>query len=369
MGGQGMGSLKKWGRWEFWPPWAAYAPLAPYWLSLAARHGSFTVFTAANPGIPSGGLAGESKSRILAHLSRAAAFILLKSDADLEKNIAAVETFSAYPVVLKPDVGERGTNVAVIRSAEQLRSYLASATGAVIAQRYVAGLEFGIFYVRYPHEAHGSITSITEKRFPHVTGDGRSTLAELIGRDSRASLLIDTYRKSCARPMNDVPARGEHVRLVEIGSHCRGAIFANAGHLHTDALAAAIDASAREHPGFYFGRFDVRSPSIEDLQSGGLTILELNGVAAEATHIYDPSVSIWQAYGAMFRHWRWAFEIGALNRSRGADPMSLRALWKLCLEHRPQHRDFCAMHSQHDGRACEDHNGQREELSAIADSR
>jgi hypothetical protein len=85
-----------------------------------------------------------------------------------------------------------------------------------------------------------------------------------------------------------------------------------------------VDAVARRFSGFYFGRFDVRSESVEQLQRGWFAVLELNGVSAEATHIYDPSVSLLEAYRALFRQWRVAFEIGVQNRQLGYRPMSLR---------------------------------------------
>ena len=55
----------------------------------------------------------------------------------------------------------------------------------------------------------------------------------------------------------------------------------------------------------------------------------MNGVAAEATHIYDPAVSVLEAYRVMFRQWRIAFEIGAANRASGAQPMPVADLFKL----------------------------------------
>jgi hypothetical protein len=118
-----------------------------------------------------------------------------------------------------------------------------------------------------------------------------------------------------------MPAEGEVIPLAELGSHCRGAVFLNGAKLETEALRAAVDSVAQSHAGFYLGRFDVRSPSIHDLQSGRFEVLELNGVSAEATHIYDPSVRLLEAYRVLFRQWRIAFEIGALNRQAGQEPM------------------------------------------------
>jgi hypothetical protein len=369
-------------------------------LWLAAKHRSLTLFTAANPGIFASGLVGESKSQILRHLSQAAEFIVLENTLPVTEKVAAAEKFlggrlqaaagletgstsegpieigpqaqacpPGYPIVLKPDVGERGTNVAIIRDATALRAYLKRAIGDVIVQRYVPGLEFGVSYCRYPNEARGCITSITEKHFPHVTGDGRSTIGELIQRDPRAALIADAYAKSCRRPMPDVPQAGERVALVEIGSHCRGSIFLDGSHLKTGALESAIDAAAKEHPGFCLGRFDLRAASIEDFQAGRFAILELNGVAGEATHVYDPKVTLLEAYRVIFRQWRAAFEIGALNRKQGAEPLSLRALYNLVLEGRTQDRDLSPVHHQDGGRTEKDRDGKAEELPAIAHRR
>jgi hypothetical protein len=125
------------------------------------------------------------------------------------------------------------------------------------------------------------------------------------------------------RNAGEVPDRGEVVPLAELGSHCRGAVFLDGGQLQTEALSSAVDAIASNFPGFYFGRFDVRASTLVDFQAGRFEILELNGVAAEVTHIYDPSVGILEAYRVLFSQWRLAFEIGAHNRRAGWKPMPL----------------------------------------------
>jgi len=321
-----LGWLRRKTRWEFWPPRFAYIPLMPYILYLGIKHRSFTLFTAANPGIPSGGFVGESKSAILVRLAHVPEFTLLSACLPMETRFQAVKEFLAacelsYPVVLKPDVGERGTGVVIARDDRDVRSYLETTTADTIVQKYVGGLEFGVFYYRYPGQLQGHIFSITEKRFPQVTGDGRSTLTDLVLRDDRAVCLANQY---LAGLRDRIPAAGERVRLVEVGSHCRGTVFLNGAALETEALRGAVDSIAQSHPGFFFGRFDIRAATVADLQSGRFDVLELNGVSAEATHMYDPSVSLLEAYRIMFRQWKIAFEIGALNRQAGEKPMRFR---------------------------------------------
>src|SRR5207247_4881089 len=112
-----VGFVRRKVRWEFWPAWAAYIPVAPYLIYLACKHRSPTLFTATNPGMPSGGFIGESKSQILGHLSRAegavAVFELIPGSlgrgARTRKAAELLERNNLdCPLVLKPDVGERG---------------------------------------------------------------------------------------------------------------------------------------------------------------------------------------------------------------------------------------------------------------------
>src|SRR5262249_25682046 len=162
-----------------------------------------------------------------------------------------------------------------------------------------------------PGESHGRIFSVTEKRMPLVIGDGQRTLEELILADERAVCMADLYMRANSTRISDVIPRGEIVQLVELGSHCRGAIFLDGSAVITPALDETVDQVARSFDGFFFGRFDIRVPSREDLMAGrNLKVIELNGVTSEATHIYDPGVSLFDAYRTLFQQWRIAFEIG-----------------------------------------------------------
>jgi membrane protein DedA with SNARE-associated domain len=320
-----IGWFRRRTRWEFWPPCLAYIPVVPYILFLGIKHRCLTLFTAANPGIPSGGFVGESKSAILSHLVCVPEWTTVNEAHEVYEFMSRHSL--SYPVVLKPDVGERGAGVMIARTAADVGAYFDCIHHPkTIVQKYVAGMEFGVFYYRYPGEAEGRIFSITEKHFPVVIGDGSSTIRELVLRDERAVCLANLYLSRLKRPAEDVPGTGEAVPLAELGSHCKGAIFLDGARLETAALRSVIDAIARNFPGFYFGRFDVRSKSVAAFERGQFEILELNGVTAEATHIYDPSVNLLEAYQVLFGQWRIAFEIGARNRQLGKPPMPVDGL-------------------------------------------
>jgi hypothetical protein len=184
--------------------------------------------------------------------------------------------------------------------------------------------EAGIFYCRRPGQANGRIVSITLKYFPHVTGDGRRTLRQLILDDPRAGKLSHLYLRRHTARLDQVPVAGESIRLAFAGSHSRGAIFRNGTHLVTPEMEACFESIARSLPEFHFGRFDIRFPSFAEVQQGrGFTILEINGAGAESTHIWDRSTGLLQAWRDLMRQYRWLFEIGAANRRRGHSPLSL----------------------------------------------
>ena len=133
----------------------------------------------------------------------------------------------------------------------------------------------------------------------------------------------------------EVPRAGELIQLVEIGAHSKGTIFLDGTHYKTDVLEAAIDRICRGFDGFYFGRFDLRVPSLAALQQGrDFKIIELNGVTSEATSIYDPKNSVFDAYRVLCQQWRIAFEIGRQNKTRGAKTTSPRELMGSILEAR-----------------------------------
>ena len=335
----------RWRHWEFWPTWLLYAPVFVYGCRLAARYRSATVWAACNPGIePAGGLALESKSAILACLrgapDRVAAWTLLAADGGAEERLRALRAFQSsletpWPVVLKPDIGQRGEGVAVVRGEAEARRYFAANGEPVIAQAYAPGEEFGVFYYRMPGERYGRVFSITEKRFPEVEGDGRRDLERLILDDPRAVALARHYLRANAGRLREVPPRGERVRLVELGTHCRGAVFLDGNRWATPELAAALDAVVADFDGFSFGRFDLRAESGEALAAGrGFRVIELNGVSSESTDIYDPGNRVWDAWRILFRQWRLAFAIGAAWRERGAPVPPAREVWRVLRGHR-----------------------------------
>jgi membrane protein DedA with SNARE-associated domain len=332
------GAFERWLHWEFWPAWLFYPPVGAYCLWLALKYRGLGLPTAANPGIFSGGVVGESKTAILKELSITSpgftAEAALVSGDTFKVRLSSLDEICLrlrldYPLILKPDVGQRGVGVKVIRTREQAEGYLRQTSAPLVAQRYVPGpCELGVFYYRFPHEQRGHILAITEKIFPTIVGDGRSTIAELIRHDPRARFMAQTYVRRFESRRADILPAGERFKLVEAGNHAQGCIFRDGMHFWTPSLAERIDEISRKLSGFYIGRYDIRFENHEDLRTGkSFQIIELNGAASEATSIYDARNSLFDAYRTLFRQWNLVFAIGAANRKRGSASTKLSVVW------------------------------------------
>lgn len=314
--------------WEYWPFGIIQFPLFFYYPWLSLRAGSFTFFSASNPGILMGGMFGESKFEVLKMIPHQLKpkTILVRRNTTLAMLLNELHQVNlSFPLIFKPDIGERGFMVRRINNAEEAQLYLNEMEHDFLAQEFVTySLEFGVFYSRYPDREHGSVTSIVMKEMLYVKGDGLSTLQELIMTKDRARLQWPVLEKKFAQRLHEVIPRDEKVEIVSIGNHCLGTKFINANHLISDRLNNSFDRISKTIPGFFFGRFDLRCNTIEDLQDGNVLIMELNGCGAEPAHIYDPAFPLLKAVSVLINHWTTIFQIAQKNKKAGANYLPLK---------------------------------------------
>jgi membrane protein DedA with SNARE-associated domain len=331
---------------EFWPPHLFYLPVGLYYSWLAIRHCSFTLPTAANPAIHTGGLIGESKSQILSLVGPEMRgwvspwFVFSNTGGNaagedvLERAREALARHSFdYPFVVKPDQGQRGAGVRVVWNETELSLYLKRfPTEERLLFQELADYpqEMGVLYFRFPGESRGRIFSITLKEFPSVLGDGKKTLRELILSDARARIIRNVYFERHRNLLDTVLSEGERFQLVFAGNHCQGAVFRDGNHLVNTALLDVVEGIVSTMPEFYFGRLDIRYRELDDLLQGReFRVIEINGAGGEATHIWDPNMSLLDAYSTLFRQFRILFEIGARNRQKGFKTVAATELLKI----------------------------------------
>jgi hypothetical protein len=315
-------------RFEYWPFWAFYFPVWIAWPFLAIRGRSLVFFTASNPFIPLGGCLEESKSAILAHLPQdfLPRWKLISCTTDCE----ALE-FS-WPLIAKPDVGERGDNVEIVQDRERLKSYAKNLGRAFIVQEFLPSpFEAGVMVVRLPETHEVRVTSIVTKGFLQVIGDGTRSLGALVAALPRARFQWQRL-KAQGLDGSRVPARGEVVLLEPIGNHKRGTTFYSGQHLRTPEVQRTVEKIVAEIPGFYFGRFDLKAPDQQAFLEGvGWKIMELNGAFSEPGHIYDPREKLWRAWRDLVHHW-WMLAVVSgqnIRRKRGTGSFwEFMRVWK-----------------------------------------
>lgn len=321
---------------EFWPAWFFYFPIALNYIYLSFKYGGPTLPSYSNPGIDNGGLINESKSRIFSLIPPATPELLPYQSWEPGSKPQG----EAWPLIAKPDAGQRGSGVRLLRSQAELDVYSAAADYRFITQDFSAlPMEAGVFYLRFPEEREGRIFSLTRKLFPEIEGDGHSTLATLILKEPRNRYMARVLFKRHEARLAEILPEGERFRLVESGNHSQGAVFLNGAALAQEGLRQRLDEIARSMPGFLVGRFDLRYQDDASFARGkNFQIVEVNGAASEATHVYDPATPLREIYATLFIQWRCIFEIGQKNRRLGLGGSSARELLLCLLDYRRSSR-------------------------------
>ena len=315
--------------WEYWNSTIVYTPLYPYWLWLSIKARSFFFLTAANPAIRNGGFIMERKTDVYKILPKGSypETLFFKQGTAFEKVVAKMEALGiTFPVVAKPDHGERGLGVKKIGNYAALKDYVMHMPVDFIVQPYIAyEHEVGIFYYRIPGDAKGKISGMVHKEMVAVEGDGLKTIAELVKQNPRYLLQWKYIVYANKYEMDMVLQKDERKVLVPYGNHSRGSKFTDVSDKVTPQLTGVIDNLCKQIEGFYFGRLDMKFSSLEELERGEkFSIIELNGSGSEPTHIYDPKHSIFWAWKEIIRHWNILYTISKINKQKGAVYLNLQ---------------------------------------------
>jgi hypothetical protein len=222
-----------------------------------------------------------------------------------------------YPFIVKPDIGFRGYLVKKINTQEDLKNYFSKINIPVIIQEFIDYKnEIGVFYHRIPGDKKGKITSITIKKYPTVTGNGKSTLSELILSDKKVFLYYDLLKNIHKEKMEDVIIKDRIITLSEIGNHSKGTQFLNGNHLINDELENIFNVLNDNIDGWFYGRIDLKYQSFDQLCKGKyFKVVEINGVMSEPTHIYDTSggATYYEAVNSIKYNWKTLDKIALKN--------------------------------------------------------
>lgn len=325
--------IQKYRRWEFWPGYIFDIPVYIYliYVIIKARHVGF--FSNVNPSMILSGATWYSKYDDVEKFDEDVfpKTILVKEWNDTtytetkmkEKNIH-------YPCIAKPTLGRTGRDVKKIHNQHQLKNYVEHMHEDILIQEYIDDpLEFGIFYYRIPWENAWHITWVVEKKFMFLHGNGKDTFEKLVYNHPRAKYYYQQFEKEYANKRTNILADGEKFQLNYIGNHCRWSTFYDVSSIITPKLEGIIDNMSKKIEWFYFGRYDIKTKSVEALYQWQFKIIELNGMGSLPTHIYDPKYSLRNAYKTLFHHRDIAYRISKENKKRGHAFASYKDMHKI----------------------------------------
>lgn len=307
--------------WEAWPFMLRYLPIGPAWFWYCLRSGSLWFFTPSNPTLTFGGFEGEAKKEMYEMLPEGSypKTIYIKPELSYENVLdSVVQNGFLYPFCVKPDVGMKGLLFRKIDGPEDLNQYHAQMPVEYIVQELVQyQLEISVFYYRYPNSEKGTITGFIQKELMEVKGNGHHTLLQLIQNHPRARFRENEMRTKHAANLHTVLEQDQRFYLSYAANLNRGARFVNLQHRIDERLHQVFDELSKRGQ-FYYGRYDIKCASIEDLQKGqNFSILEFNGSGAEPNHVYNAGLTLRQAHRIILQHWKVLFEIAKYNHKQG----------------------------------------------------
>jgi hypothetical protein len=318
--------------WETWDWRLKYVPLVPAWAWYCICSRSFWFFTPSNPSLVFGGFDGVSKKDMYHQLPHGSypksVFISHKLPFQEVEELFQAHKFQ-YPIAVKPEIGRMGFMFRKIESADHLKLYHEQMPVDYILQEFISyPIEVSVFYYRYPGEKRGTITGFLKKESLRVTGNGRATLLQLIHDSPRARLFLEELKSKHKDKLDQVIPFGEVFYLSHALNLSRGGRLINLEHEKDEQLQNVFDDLSHYTKHFYYGRYDIKCSSIEDLKQGkNYSILEYNGSGGEPHHVYGNGNSLVKACHILLKHWRVMYEISKRNYKNGIDYWKLQEGW------------------------------------------
>ena len=125
-----------------------------------------------------------------------------------------------------------------------------------------------------------------------------------------------------------IPA-GETFYLSQALNLSRGGKLVSLAHEKDERLLKVFDDLSHYAGHFYYGRYDIKCKSIEDLKQGkNFSILEYNGCGAEPHHIYGNGNTLLEAYKIVLQHWKVLYAISRYNEKNGVEYWEFRKGYK-----------------------------------------
>jgi hypothetical protein len=268
-----------------------------------------------------GGYEGESKMEMYKLLppNTFPKSVLINAGISIDEAACILQSTNlSFPVAVKPDVGRMGLMFRKINSVDEFIRYHQRMKTDYILQNFIDfPLEVSVFYYRFPDQRKGTITGFVKKERLSVTGDGVSSLNQLMAAYPRIQFRLAEMRLKHALALDRIIPVGQKYVLSDALNLSRGGRLISLENEKDERLLKLFDDLSHTAK-FYFGRYDIKCASIEDLKRGqNFSILEFNGSGAEPHHVYGCGNSLLSAIKILLDHWEILYRISVQNRERG----------------------------------------------------
>ncbi|RYY47406.1 MAG: hypothetical protein EOO06_12530 [Chitinophagaceae bacterium] len=326
-------SLFRLTHWETWHHHAKYIPIAPVWVWYIIRSGTPWFFTPSNPTLTFGGFEGEGKKEMYEQLPPGSYpnTIYIQPGipfSEVENQVDAAGF--QYPFIVKPNVGMMGFMFRKISNAAQLKHYHETLPIEYLVQDLVDyDLEVSAFYFRMPDQQKGIISGFLKKEPAFIVGNGNQTVGELMQIHEGIRFKMDEMQARHAANLKIVLAAGEKYYLSHASNRSQGGKLVGIDHEIDARLQELFDGFSHYNGKFYYGRYDIKCKSVEDLKAGkNFSILEFNGAGAGTQHVYANNYSLWKAMSIILTHWKMMFRISRQNYKNGVAYWNFTKGWK-----------------------------------------
>lgn len=321
--------------WQTWHHHAKYIPLTPVWVWYCLRAGTPWFFTPSNPTLTFGGFEGEGKKEMYDQLPLGSYPSTTYIDPGVGIGQAVQQIADAgfkYPFIVKPDVGMMGFMFRKIDNPAQLALYHQKMPNLYIVQELIDyPMEVAAFYYRMPNENKGTVSGMLIKSPAQVVGDGTKTIRELILAHNAVAVVTkkEQLLSRHKERLDKVLALGEVFSLSLSTNRSQGGTLVGIDHEIDDRLQSFFDTLSHHNGNFFYGRYDIKCKSIEDLKAGkNFSILEFNGAGAGTQHIYANPYSLFKACSIILTHWKMLVRISRYNQKNGIKVWRLREGWR-----------------------------------------
>jgi len=325
--------FQKYSKWEFRPWNISDIPVYFYYLYLSIKSWNIFFFSNINPCMKLSWFAWTSKYKDLEKFDdiMTPQTILIKIWETLDDILSKIkEKNLQYPLIAKPDLWRTWRDILKINNVDDLKLYLSSIKENFLIQEFIDyPMEFGIFYYHLPDQEFGHISWITQKCFMFINWDWKQKFGDLIMKHPRAKFYYKDLKTKYVNKRNDIVEDWKEIQLNYIWNHVRWSVFYDKSDLNNDKLEKVFDNLSKSLNWFYFGRYDVKVQSIQDLYSGNFKIIEVNWIWSLPVHNLDPNYGMINAYKELFHHRKIVYKISKINYKNWIKYLSIKEVRKI----------------------------------------